>query len=221
MICLASSCTALAPAPGSTPACDEMPSATSSNSPTPLRAVFTAPPGSAGSRTSTAALSRASDSIAAREVRAADFLVGRREQPDARPGRGGHLGREQTRGRDADRESRFHVAARRARTTCRPAPRGACGRADRPARRCRNAPRAAPAARRPASPPGCGPPTIRRPRARPTRPRPRAGTRARPRSARARRDPCSATPPRRDRGARRTICASARMQAEIRPVTVL
>ena len=64
----ASSTIALAPLPGSRPACAGMPCTSSSNSPQPFRLVFAAPPGSDGSSTSTAWLRRASSSIIARDV---------------------------------------------------------------------------------------------------------------------------------------------------------
>src|SRR5258708_557170 len=64
----ASSWMALAPLPGSSPAWAATPCTISSYSPHPLRAVFSAPPGSAGSSTRTAADRRASDSIVWRDV---------------------------------------------------------------------------------------------------------------------------------------------------------
>ena len=67
-ICRASSRMALTPLPGSSPACAGTPRATTSNCPTPLRLVLSAPPGRDGSNTSTASLLRASASMSAREV---------------------------------------------------------------------------------------------------------------------------------------------------------
>ena len=64
----ASSWRALAPFCGSMPACADTPFTITSKLPQPLRDVFTAPPGSDGSRTSTASLRRASSSIAPRDV---------------------------------------------------------------------------------------------------------------------------------------------------------
>ena len=88
----------------------DTPCATISNSPTPLRAVFTAPPGSAGSSTSTAALSRASRSIAGPRRRAADFLVAT-SRAVARRGRlaASTVAGEDPGGRDANREAGLHV----------------------------------------------------------------------------------------------------------------
>lgn len=68
-ICSATSCTALTPASGFTPACAARPRTTISTSPTPLRAVFSRPSSPvAGSSTSTASLRLASRSMGGRDV---------------------------------------------------------------------------------------------------------------------------------------------------------
>jgi hypothetical protein len=82
MIWRASSRMALCPLPGSSPACEATPFTVSVYSPTPLRAVLTAPRGAAGSSTSTAADSLASASVILREELAADFFVGNEEDGD-------------------------------------------------------------------------------------------------------------------------------------------
>ncbi len=77
MICRASSRIALMPFPGSRPACAETPRAIISNWPTPLRLVFSAPPGNDGSNTSTASLLRGLDLDQPARGGAADLLIGR------------------------------------------------------------------------------------------------------------------------------------------------
>ena len=76
MICRASSRIALTPLPGSSPACAETPRAIISNCPTPLRLVFSAPPGSDGSNTSTASLFVGFRLDQRARGRAADLFVG-------------------------------------------------------------------------------------------------------------------------------------------------
>ena len=104
----ASSWTALTPLPGSMPACAATPPTSSVNSPTPLRLVLTAPPGSDGSSTNTALLLRASASSSGRAGPAPDFFVGRPQHHDA--DRQARRDREQrARGQHGDRDARFHV----------------------------------------------------------------------------------------------------------------
>ena len=82
MICRASSRIALTPLPGSRPACADTPRAISSNCPTPLRLVLSAPPGSDGlEHQHRVALRRFRFDQRARGG-AADFLVGGPQHDD-------------------------------------------------------------------------------------------------------------------------------------------
>ena len=75
---------ALAPLPGSSPACAATPWTISSNSPHPLRAVFAAPPGSAGSMHQHRAAAPGSSSIRRREVPLPTSSSDRPEHDDPR-----------------------------------------------------------------------------------------------------------------------------------------
>ena len=66
--CAASSTSALIPFSGSSPACEARPTIFTVKVPTPLRAIFNAPPSALGSSTSTAPVARARDSINSRDA---------------------------------------------------------------------------------------------------------------------------------------------------------
>ena len=66
--CSESSISALIPFSGSRPACEARPAICTVKVPTPLRAIFNAPPSALGSSTSTAPVARARASISSREV---------------------------------------------------------------------------------------------------------------------------------------------------------